>query len=218
VTAEKKKHTHPVEPRETPSKEKDESISKEDSGTSAESPTQELLEDGKEEALPEGDTQHVTVPLKDYADQLKQIDLFKAMADEFKDGWQRERAEFSNYRKLVERTQSEERQNRTADVVKKYLVILDDLERAVKTRPKEGPAAEWSEGIELVIRKLQGILESEGIKRIPAENEAFDPMRHEAISHEDSPDHKSGQIIEVVQQGYTIGDRVLRPALVRVAR
>jgi molecular chaperone GrpE len=206
VTAEKKKHTHPVEPRETPSKEKDESNSKEDSGTPAENPTQELLEDGKEEALPEGDTQHVTVPLKDYADQLKQIDLFKAMADEFKDGWQRERAEFSNYRKLVERTQSEERQNRTAD------------ERAVKTRPKEGPAAEWSEGIELVIRKLQGILESEGIKRIPAENEAFDPMRHEAISHEDSPDHKSGQIIEVVQQGYTIGDRVLRPALVRVAR
>ena len=70
----------------------------------------------------------------------------------------------------------------------------------------------------MIIRKLQGILEGEGVKRIPAEEEVFNPVRHEAISHEESPDHKSGQIIEVVQQGYTIGERVLRPALVRVAR
>jgi molecular chaperone GrpE len=65
---------------------------------------------------------------------------------------------------------------------------------------------------------LQGILDSEGIMRIPAENEKFNPLRHEAISHEESTDHESGQIIEVVQQGYTIGDRVIRPAMVRVAR
>ena len=218
MTAEKKKHTHPVEPKESPPKEKEESIPKEEPESAPVDATQEMPKELKEEALPEGDTQHVTIPLKDYADQLKQIDLFKAMADEFKDGWQRERAEFSNYRKLVERTQSEERQNRTAEVVKKYLVILDDLERAIKARPKEGTAGEWSEGIELIIRKLQGILEGEGVKRIPAEEEVFNPVRHEAISHEESPDHKSGQIIEVVQQGYTIGERVLRPALVRVAR
>lgn len=218
MATEKKKHIHPAEPKESPPKENEELKPKEDAETTPEDSTQEILADLNEEALPEGDTQHVTIPLKDYADQLKQVDLFKAMADEFKDGWQRERAEFSNYRKLVERTQSEERQNRTAEVVKKYLVILDDLERAIKTRPSEGAAAEWSEGIELIIRKLQGILEGEGVKRIPAENEVFNPMRHEAISHEESPDHESGQIIEVVQEGYTIGDRVLRPALVRVAR
>jgi molecular chaperone GrpE len=56
------------------------------------------------------------------------------------------------------------------------------------------------------------------VKRIPAESEEFNPIRHEAITYEDSPNHKSGEIIEVVQQGYTLGDRVLRPALVRVAR
>lgn len=217
MTTEKKKHIHPTEST-SPPKEKEELKPKEESESTPVDSTQEMPEGLKEEALPEGDTQHVTIPLKDYADQLKQIDLFKAMADEFKDGWQRERAEFSNYRKLVERTQSEERQNRTVDVVKKYLVILDDLERACKTRPTEGEAAKWAEGIDLIVRKLQGILESEGVKRIPAENEEFNAARHEAISHEDSPDHKSGQIIEVVQQGYTIGDRVLRPALVRVAR
>ena len=216
MTVEKKKHTHPVEPAEPHPKGEGEWNPKEELETPPED--SEIPEGLKEDALPEGDTQHVTIPLKDYADQLKQVDLFKAMADEFKDGWQRERAEFSNYRKMVERNQSDERQNRTAEVIKKYLVILDDLERAIKTCPKEGSASEWSEGINLIVRKLQGILEAEGVKRIPAEDEIFNPMRHEAISHEESPDHKSGQVIEVVQQGYTIGDRVLRPALVRVAR
>jgi len=218
VTAEKKKHTRPLEPKESPPRENQEEKPNDVPESQPVESTQDVLQGLKEEALPEGDTQHVTIPLKDYADQLKQVDLFKAMADEFKDGWQRERAEFSNYRKLVERTQTEERQNRTAEVIKKYLVVLDDLQRAIKSRPTEGAATEWSEGIELIIRKLQAILESEGVQRIPAEEEEFNPMHHEAISHEESPDHESGQIIEVVQQGYTIGDRVLRPALVRVAR
>jgi molecular chaperone GrpE len=218
VTDDKKKLTHPEKQQEIPSDTKDESKVNGEAEIKEEDLQEELPAKEKEEALPEGDLQHVTIPLKDYASQLKQMDLFKAMADEFKDGWQRERAEFSNYRKLVERTQEEERQNRTVEIIKKYLVILDDLERAIKTRPADGPAKEWSNGIELIVRKLQGILDCEGVKRIPAEKESFDPARHEAISHEESPDHKSGQIIEVVQQGYTIGDRVLRPAQVRVAR
>ena len=72
--------------------------------------------------------------------------------------------------------------------------------------------------MELVYRKLISLVESSGVTQMQVENEAFDPTRHEAITHEDSPDHQSGEIIEVVQQGYMIGDRVLRPALVRVAR
>ena len=102
-------------------------------------------------------------------------------------------------------------QNITGEVIKKYLVVLDDLDRALKMRPTEGEGAAWAEGIELIYRKLQNILDSEGVKRIPAEDEEFDPTRHEAISHEESPDHESGQIIEVVQQGYTLGDRVSAP-------
>ncbi len=134
------------------------------------------------------------------------------------DGWQRERADFMNYRKRVEREQALLKENLTGEILKKYLVVLDDLERAMKVRPTEGEAAAWADGIELVYRKLIGILESEGVQRIPAEAEKFDPTRHEAITHEDSPDHESDDIIEVVRQGYTIADRVLRPALVRVAR
>jgi molecular chaperone GrpE len=162
-----------------------------------------------------GEADESTTAYNQLAQELQQA---QDQAKTYFDGWQRERADFANYKRRVDRDQQMLSQNITAEVVKKYLTILDDLERALKTRPSEGLAAAWSNGIDLIFRKLQNILDAEGIKRIPAEKEQFNPARHEAISYEESPDHESGQIIEVVQQGYTIGDRVLRPALVRVAR
>ena len=123
-----------------------------------------------------------------------------------------------NYKRRIERDQAQMAQSLTGSIVKKYLPVVDDLERALDNVPQDKEAASWAEGIELIYRKLTAILESEGLQRIPAETELFDPNRHEAISLEDNADHESGEIIEVVQQGYTIGDRVLRPAKVRVAR
>lgn len=142
----------------------------------------------------------------------------EAQAKEYFEGWQRERADFANYKRRVERDQQAMMQNITIDVVKKYLAVVDDMERALKNRPTEGIEDSWSTGIELILRKLQAILDGEGVRRIPAEVEEFNPARHEAISYEESPDHTSGQIIEVIQQGYTLGERVVRPAMVRVAR
>jgi molecular chaperone GrpE len=149
------------------------------------------------------------------AEELQQAE---SKAKEYFDGWQRERADFANYKRRIERDQQMIAQSMKGEIIKKYLTVLDDLDRALKARPAEGPVASWASGIELIYRKLQAILEAEGVVRIPAEAEEFNPSRHEAITHEDSPDHESGQVIEVVQQGYTLGDRVLRPALVRVAR
>ena len=139
-------------------------------------------------------------------------------AREYFEGWQRERADFLNYRKRIERENLQLQQNMSGQILKKYLVIIDDLDRALKSRPTQGEGAAWSEGVELVYRKLATILDAEGLKPIASDGDMFDPQLHEAISHEDSPDHQSGQIIEVVQQGYTVGEKVLRPALVRVAR
>lgn len=149
---------------------------------------------------------------------VEELQQVQEKAKEYFDGWQRERADFANYKRRVERDQQLISQTMKGDIIKKYLGVLDDLERALKTRPTENPAASWANGIELIQRKLVGILEAEGVKRIPAEAETFDPTRHEAITYEESPDHESGEIIEVVQQGYTLGDRILRPAMVRVAR
>ncbi len=148
------------------------------------------------------------------------IDLEKAnqQAAENFEGWQRERADFLNYKKRIERDRVSTEQAITSDIVKKFLVILDDLERALKARPAEGEGADWAEGIELIYRKLQNLLETRGVTRIPAEIQEFDPNLHEAITHEDTPDFESGQIIEVIEQGYLLGDRVVRPARVRVAR
>lgn len=153
------------------------------------------------------------------AEELK-IELEKAnqQAAENFEGWQRERADFLNYKKRIERDRVSTEQAITSDIVKNFLVILDDLERALKARPASGEGAAWAEGIELIYRKLQTQLEAKGVTRIPAESQEFDPNLHEAITHEDNPDFESGQIIEVIEQGYLLGDRVVRPARVRVAR
>ena len=177
-----------------------------------------VASDESSENWPEQASVSESVSMEEYSALKEEFDKIQKQSKEYFEGWQRERADFSNYKKRIDREQSQLSQNLTGNILKKYLVVLDDLDRALKTRPAGGDEAGWADGIELIYRKLQKILEAEGVTRMPAENETFDPIRHEAISHEDSPNHKSGEIIEVVQQGYLIGDRVLRPALVRVAR
>ena len=139
----------------------------------------------------------------------------EAQASEFKDGWLRTQAEFQNYRKRIERDNELTYVSMKGDIVKKILPALDDLERALQNRPTDNA---WASGIELIARKLQNILESEGVKRIEAEGVMFDPAFHEAISHEPSDKVESGHVIAIVQNGYMFGERVIRPALVRVAQ
>jgi molecular chaperone GrpE len=147
----------------------------------------------------------------------EELEKTGAKAAEFSEGWQRERADFQNYKRRVERDHAMLTQDISGRIIRRFLEVLDDLERAQKNLPACGDPA-WAEGIELVNRKLNNLLESENVQRIEAENQQFDPTFHEALSQEESADHESGQIIEVIQQGYMLGDRVLRPARVRVAR
>ena len=139
----------------------------------------------------------------------------QAKAAEYKDGWLRSQAEFQNYKKRMDRDNEMMYANMKGDIIKRVLPVLDDLERALQNRPAEDA---WANGIELIVRKLQNILESEGVKRIEAQGAAFDPNFHEAISHEPSEEVESGHVIAVVQNGYMLGERVIRPALVRVAQ
>lgn len=151
--------------------------------------------------------------------QRLQQDLEAAQAEaaENLDGWQRSKAEFINYKKRMEREQAQIHAEAAARVIARYLDVLDDLDRAMAAPPQDGAGAEWAAGIELIHRKLANILDAEGVTRMEAEGQPFDPNLHEAISMEESPDHESGQVIEVIKHGYLIGDRVLRPATVRVA-
>jgi len=148
-----------------------------------------------------------------------QADLGKmtTKAEEYLDGWQRARAEFANYKKRVLKESTDIRQVARGDVIKLYLDIADDLGRALLDKPESGEGETWAEGIEIIFQKLRSRLEAEGIKAMNPLGEEFDPNIHEALMKEESELYDSGHIIEVMQEGYWIGDKVLRPALVRVA-
>jgi len=147
-----------------------------------------------------------------------ELDEMRAKSGEYLDGWQRSRAEFANYKKRVEREQDEARSRAMAAVLTKVLPAVDDLDRALRDRPDGDEVRAWTAGIELIHRKLTGLLESEGVEMIPAEGTMFDPSLHEAVTYEASDTHEHGQVIEVIQQGYRLGERILRPARVRVAK
>ena len=176
--------------------------------------TQESVSEGLDQEAAET----VSLPLKDYASQLEELDDLRKKVDDFSDGWQRERAEFANYRKRITRDQDTEKQNSKLAILRKYLDIHDDLELAIKNMPDHVKSDAWVNGIMLIYQKLGNLLNGEGMQPIPAENCAFDPAFHEAISSEEDEGFESGKIIEVVQKGYMIGDRVIRPARVRVAK
>jgi molecular chaperone GrpE len=173
------------------------------------------------QANPESEIKEAMGSPDDELGQLRsERDQALVKANEYLEGWQRERAEFFNYKKRMERELSQGGQNAFGNAIRRYLDIADDLARALKNenRPTEGNGAIWAEGIDLIHRKLVCAFEADGVKMIDIEGIYFDPNLHEAISNEDSPDHESGQIIDVVQPGYILGERVIRPARVRVAR
>ena len=149
-------------------------------------------------------------------DALKrQLEEAEAKVSEYKDGWARSQAEFQNYKKRLDRDNELMYASMKGDIIKKVLPALDDLERALQNRLADDA---WANGIELIARKLQNMLGAEGLKRIEAEGTEFNPNFHEAISHEPSENVASGHVIAVVQNGYMLGERVIRPALVRVAQ
>jgi len=147
-----------------------------------------------------------------------EIERLTKLNEEYLDGWQRARADFVNYKKRIEREQREAYRRAAGDILTRYLGVVDDLERAMKDRPTEGDPANWADGVELIYRKLQSVLEAEGVEIIDALGQPFDPNLHEAISHEESDEQPAGYVIDVVQQGYRMDEQVLRPALVRVAK
>lgn len=145
----------------------------------------------------------------------RQLEEAQAKAAENLDGWQRSQAEFINYKNRVQRDREMDYASMKGDIIRKMLPVLDDLERSLAHRP-EGDS--WADGMELIARKFRSVLETEGVKRMEAEGQLFDPNYHEAISSEPNEEVESGHIIEVVQNGYMMGERVIRPAMVRVAQ
>jgi molecular chaperone GrpE len=181
----------------------------------ATTPADQSTADGKTDET----QQQTAVPQVDVEALKKELETAKAKSAEYLDGWQRARAEFANYKKRQEADFANMRAISAGALVAKILPVLDDFDRATKTLPPNLQDLTWISGVMLISRKLQLVLESEGVKPIEVKpNDLFDPNVHEAVSHDEAEGIESGHVIEELQKGYKINDRVVRPSLVRVAR
>ncbi len=147
----------------------------------------------------------------------EQVAAAQAEAEDYKDRWLRSQAEFANARKRMEKQRLDTYTNATVNVMDKLLPIVDDFERAMENLPEEISEHSWLEGMQLVQRKLLATLENFNVTPIEAVGEPFDPNLHEAITQEATDEFESGAVCRVLQTGYKIGDRVIRPSLVVVA-
>jgi molecular chaperone GrpE len=137
--------------------------------------------------------------------------------DEFKDRWLRKSAEFDNYRKRIDRERREQADQTIIDLLQDVLPVVDDFDRALTVDAGEGSAA-YRKGVELIHGKLHDLLRRYGVTPIRTVGADFDPNVHQAVMHEDSPEHREGEVIGELQKGYMIKDRLLRPAMVKVAK
>lgn len=161
----------------------------------------------------------VALTFEEYDALEKEIENLQEQIEENKDGWLRTRADFDNYKKRVQRDAARSYQDAMTSVVKVFLGAADDLERALKNEPKGKDLDNWVNGIELIHQKLTTQMKNLGVERMVVNpGDEFDPNIHEAITQEEHEEFKEGQIIDVVQTGYRISDRIIRPAMVRVAR
>ncbi len=152
------------------------------------------------------------------AELMEQLAQAQAQAAEYLDNWRRTAAEMSNARKRMQREQADYIATASARVLEKLIPIVDDVERAFTVLPDDQAESSWVNGFRLIQRKLESLLDGEGVKSIPAEGQQFDPALHYAVTHEEAEGVPEGQIIAEVARGYILGDKVLRPSMVRVAK
>ena len=160
------------------------------------------------------------------ASQAESVDPTPALADEvvelrkerdaLHDRLLRQAAEFDNYRKRIDRERRDITQYAAADVLQELLPIVDDFERAL--RVEAAGAESYRQGLEIIHRALLELLRKRGVTPIAAVGEMFNPEVHQAVAYEEHGDRRDGEIIEEFARGYRLGDRLLRPAMVKVAK
>ena len=151
--------------------------------------------------------------------ELKRVET---EVNELRDSAARRQADFENFRKRIERERSETYNRAVADLVTKLLPVLDNLRRAVDAEASaEGNESDefrhFLNGVDLIHKQLGGVLDALGVKPVAAEGELFDPHLHEAVLTEESDEHEPDTVMQEIVRGYRLGDKLLRPALVKVA-
>ena len=160
------------------------------------------------------DNTTTTDELPNNVESLKSLlDEERQKAQSFMASWQRSAADFQNYKRRVEEERSETARFASASLTINLLPLIDDLDRALMNVDTHLAGLTWVDGIRLIHRKVQAVLEMTGVQEIEADGETYDPSLHEAVSQGPGEENK---VIAVVQKGYKLGDRVIRPAMVVV--
>jgi molecular chaperone GrpE len=144
------------------------------------------------------------------------VEELRRERDTLQDRLLRTAADFDNYRKRVERDRREVADLAVADAVQDLLPIIDNLERALQAQG--GDADSLRKGVELIHKQMLDLLRKRGVTTIDALGADFDPNRHQAVVHEASEEHREGEVMQEMQRGYVLGERLLRPAMVKVAK
>jgi len=174
----------------------------------------DFLDDDDEAQGPGSAEAAVTEPPAPSADPLEGLRQEK---DTLQDRLLRLAAEFDNYRKRIDRDRREQAEAATAAALEDLLPIIDDLDRALEA-PTGSDAEVYRKGVELIHRQMTELLRRRGVTTIEAVGADFDPRMHQSVMHEVSPDHREGEVMAELRRGYMLGDRLLRPAMVKVAR
>jgi molecular chaperone GrpE len=140
----------------------------------------------------------------------------KQQRDDYYDRLLRKTADFDNYRKRTDRERQQLSEAAAADLLQEVLPLVDDLERALRAEGDDAGAIR--KGVELIHKQLVEILRKRGVRPIDALGADFDPHYHMAVAHEPANDRREGEVIEEFRRGYMLGDRLLRPAMVKVAK
>lgn len=181
---------------------------------------QESQEAGEEQAIagevPPAEAEEAA-PEEALASLRQELEDAQARQAEYLDGWQRARAELANARKRFQREQGQAYDSARADILVRLLPIVDDFQRALENVPEEASNDPWLEGIRLIERNFQHVLEQEGVSAIADAGQEFDPFLHQAVTHEPSDSVPAGHIISALRTGYRMGEQVLRPSMVRVS-
>jgi molecular chaperone GrpE len=161
----------------------------------------------------EGAAAGATDPAPALADEIVEL---RKERDSLHDRLLRQAAEFDNYRKRVDRERRDSAQMAAIDFLQDLLPVIDDFERALQTT---APGAEpYRQGLEIIHRALMEMLRKRGVTPIDAVGTAFDPQIHQAVAYEDAPDRRDGEVMEQFTRGYRLGDKLVRPAMVKVAK
>ncbi len=173
--------------------------------------------DANADTAPAGGDERVDVHVEEPVDPAEEVEELKAAVAEANDRVLRAQAELENFRKRVYRQMDDERKYASLPLLRDLLPVIDNLDRAIQAAEQNENSTSLLEGVTMVAQQFSAVLEQSHCKKIDAEGATFDPHLHEALAQQPSEEHPAGSVLEVMQIGYQLHDRVVRPSQVFVS-